>query len=86
MAVYVDALRAVRGAPRCFQGYACHMMADTDTELERMARKLGMQVRWRHGDHYDLNAARRSEAVTLGAIQVSSADLVRLRRKRREGI
>ena len=63
----------------------CHMMADSEEELEVMAVRIGLSARWRHGDHYDVPLPERAAAVAAGAIEVSSRDLVRLRRARRSG-
>jgi hypothetical protein len=61
----------------------CHMMADTEAELHEMADKIGMKRAWFQGDHYDLTPKRRAAALLLGAVEVSSRDLVALRIKRR---
>ncbi len=84
MTVYVDELRQVistqtsgcfgRRAPR-----SCHLMADTESELEAMAKGLELQKSWRHGDHYDLTANNRRLAIARGAVAVSARYLVRLR-------
>lgn len=85
--VYVDDLVCVgRRAPACFRNFACHMMADTDAELEAMARQLGLRRNWRQSDHYDLSRNKRRSAVTAGAIEVSALDLVRLRQWKRNEI
>lgn len=90
MAVYVDDLRvahsqepqARRAGAR--QGHRwCHMMADTEQELLAFAERLGLKREWYQGDHFDLLPSRRSRAVALGAIEVSSRDLVALRRRNR---
>lgn len=60
-----------------------HMMADTDDELEEMARKLDLNGNWRHGDHYELTANKRKQALTLGAKPITSKEMVELRRKRK---
>lgn len=52
----------------------CHMFADTDEELEVMARKLGLKEIWRQkprasiGPHYDIATSKRHQAIRLGAI------------------
>lgn len=81
MSVYVDNL--VEGEPPWSGRASCHMMADADWELEAMARKLGIPKHWRHKDHYDLSWRLRELAIGLGAIEVTSAFLVGLRRRRR---
>ena len=64
-----------------------HMMADTDEELEAMARKLGLKRRWKQSPyrhpHYDVCQSKRREAVRLGARVVSSRELVELFYRRR---
>ena len=67
-----------------------HLIADKNiNELHEFATKIGLKRSWfqNKGDlsHYDLttpNARRRAAAV--GAIKVSSRELVRIRRGRRE--
>ena len=62
----------------------CHMMADTDIELETMARAIGLRKEYKHRDHYDLQYKKRVQAIKLGAIEVTSLDLVRLRRNKKD--
>jgi hypothetical protein len=89
MTVYIDQLRPLlRGThrPKPFRqdgAKACHLMADSDDELESFAATLGLRKTWRHGDHYDLTANKRREALIHGAIEVDSCDMVRLRKSRR---
>ena len=83
MATYVDELRPVRPDMRFRMKSTCHLMADSDGELERMARRLGLEVDWRHGDHYDLSPAKRARAVIRGAHAVLADELVRLRQRKR---
>lgn len=82
MSVYVGPLRTL--LPSEHRGYphdtACHLMADSDDELEAFARKLKCRRSWRHGDHYDLTRNKRLQAVAKGAIEVSDRDLVVLRK------
>lgn len=63
----------------------CHMVSDTgEDELHQFAERLGLKRRWfqgRHNNtasaaHYDLIASKRRLAVTLGAVEVSSRELV----------
>lgn len=58
------------------------MLADTDAELEAMARSLGLKPAWRHGDHYDLCQANKARAIALGARAITRREAVRLRRRR----
>lgn len=82
--VYVDELDdfgwVMYGRPT----QSCHMMADTDSALEEMARTLKLKPQWRHGDHYDLIPSKRKKAVEAGAIEVRAVDLVNLRRLRKK--
>jgi hypothetical protein len=58
----------------------CHMLADTEAELHAMADRLGMRREWYQPGrrpHYDLSKTRRAEAMRLGAIEVTSRELVR---------
>lgn len=77
MAVYVDQLRAYP------TGYWCHMIADSDEELHRMAGRIGLKRGWFQGDHYDLRRRPRERALALGALEATSRQLVHLRRRRR---
>lgn len=81
MAVYVDppADWGGHGHPR-----TSHMVADTDGELHRMAKRIGLKPdRFRRGDdpnqyrrHYVLTPPRRRFALNHGATQISHRDLV----------
>lgn len=56
----------------------CHMVADTEKELDEMARKLGLKPEWKQipkretgiGSlvHYDISKSKRHDAIKLGAI------------------
>ncbi len=63
-----------------------HMMADTDEELDTMARRLGLNPKWKqvgwHG-HYDVCKSKRAEAIRLGAKEVSTRELVAIFHRRR---
>lgn len=88
MSVYVDPLFRWPTGPRCFRPGCCHMTADTLAELVAFARRIGMRDAWlQQRDradryHYDLTASRRARAVELGAVEVSSRELVALMRAR----
>ena len=57
----------------------CHMIADTDEELDAMADKIGIQRRWKHnGTHYDVCMAKRKLAIKYGAVAVSVLQLARI--------
>ena len=86
MAVYVDDLRAIGYYEAgCFgrrARFTCHLMADSDDELEAFRKRLQLRPGWKHRDHYDLTPNKRRQAIHGGAIEVSSAYLVELRQKR----
>jgi len=81
MSVYVGPI-GNRRLPKC-NLRCCHLMAITDDELEKMARFLHLDPRWRHGDHYDISAGKRSKAIAAGAIVVDDRFLVALRKQKR---
>lgn len=62
----------------------CHMVSDVgEDELHEFAARLGLKRAWFQGRHngasaahYDLIASKRSKAVALGAVEVSSRELV----------
>ena len=84
MPVYVDKLSKVTSKAHKRMAYSCHMMADTDEELELFRRALKLRKEWRHGDHYDLAPLKRSAAIALGAIEVDTEDLAEIRRRRKQ--
>jgi hypothetical protein len=63
-----------------------HMVTDADSfdELHAMAERIGLRREWFQGDHYDVTPSRRAAAVKLGAVAVSSRELVQ-RRLRKDG-
>lgn len=72
MTVYVDTAR------HPFRGYImCHMIADSLDELHQMADQIGMERRWFQAPpkashpHYDIPEEKRSQALALGAQEVS---------------
>lgn len=78
MTVYVDELRKYPTR----HGRWCHMMTDGDlSELHDMARAVDLWGEWFQDHpthpHYDLVASKRAKAVALGAVEVSSVELVR---------
>jgi hypothetical protein len=58
-------------------------------ELHAMADALGIERRWFQGDHYDVPEDYRERAIALGAVPVTSRELIRrlldsgLRRRKR---
>src|SRR4029453_18316406 len=55
-----------------------HLCSDASVaELHDFAEALGVRRVSFQGDHYDVDAAKRSEAVAAGAVPVDSRELVR---------
>ncbi len=79
MACYVDDMRAPYG-----RLILCHLLADSEAELESMARSLGLKPSWRHNDHYDICLSKRALALSLGAVPISLREACRIRIARRE--
>lgn len=87
MAVYVDELLHtklhVRTSSWKWPMY-CHLMADTEEELEECARTLKLNRSWRRHDHYDLTVNKRKQAINAGAIEITSREMVEVRRQNRK--
>lgn len=82
MSVYVDELMVHHNAWGPFKTGSCHMTADTEDELHKMALRIGMKTSWFQNNerrpnmwHYDLTPSRRARAVRLGAIEVTTREL-----------
>jgi hypothetical protein len=62
------------------------MVADSEEELHAFAESLGLKREWfqNHGriPHYDVTDTKRAEAITAGALPISSKELVRMFRKK----
>lgn len=99
MTVYVDEL--FTATPRTAQARLhgrlwCHMEADTEAELDAMARKIGLKVSYKQrGEcwlpwrtHYDLIPSKRALAVSYGAVELTGREMaaraVRLMEERRQ--
>lgn len=83
MPVYVDNAKLNFGRMKM-----CHMMADSSTELKEMAAKIGLSMRWiqKPGtayEHFDLCLAKRNQAVSNGAIEVSMREMVAMIRNKK---
>jgi hypothetical protein len=75
MAVLVDELREYPHTRLPFRHW-CHLVSDRDfDELHAFARRLGIPRHRFQGDHYDLPAHYREQAVALGAHEVSTREL-----------
>jgi Protein of unknown function (DUF4031) len=76
VAVLVDPLREYPDAGLPWTRW-CHMVSDAGfDELHAFAARLGIPRRRFQGDHYDLHPALRARAVTLGAVEVATGELV----------
>ena len=76
MAVLVDPLREYPDTGLPFRTW-CHLVSDASfEELHAFAGRLGIPRRFFQGDHYDLPAHLRDRAVDLGAVQVSTRELI----------
>lgn len=79
MAVYIDDMFASLGRMKM-----CHMIADTDEELHKMAFAIGMRKEWwqspekTYASHYDVASGKRLKAIELGAIAITSRQAVAL--------
>lgn len=63
----------------------CHLVSDVSLEeLHAFAARVGLDDRAFHGDHYDLPAEWRDDALALGAEAVDAREIVR--RLRRAGL
>lgn len=84
MSVYVDESRYAFG-----RMIMCHMVADSIEELHEMADKIGIDRRHFQCspksayDHYDICTSKRTEAVRLGAIEVSTRRIIEVCRAQR---
>lgn len=84
MSVYVDDYKAPFK-----KMLMCHMVADTDIELDEMADKIGVKRKWKQKDHYDVCLSKRKLAIQNGAIFLSNwrefaMKCVEIRKKRRQ--
>jgi hypothetical protein len=75
MAVLVDELREYPHTRLPFRHW-CHLVSDVDfDELHAFAAAMGIARSRFQGDHYDLPAHYREQAVALGAQEVSTREL-----------
>lgn len=79
--ILVDAIREYDTKLRHKQW--CHMVSDTsEEELHAFSARLGLKRSWAQlrpkasAAHYDLTPARRALAIRLGAVEVTSRELV----------
>lgn len=83
MAVYVDELLAtvpVKG--RWPFRSACHLIADSISELHNFAARIGLKRAWfQEGSslpHYDLTASKRKQAIKHGAIEIDGKTMAKM--------
>lgn len=81
--VYVDRLRESNWRYK----WSCHLFADTNGELHRFAKMLGLKRKYFQDrlrfPHYDLSEAKRRQAVRLGAKEVENRFVAKTLRKRK---
>lgn len=98
MAVYVDEIRDYRNRADLrphLRKLWCHMFADSPDELHAMAERIGLRREWFQDQkpnpemhHYDVQPAKRAQALRLGAVEVDSGEymegvLERIRARRK---
>lgn len=85
MTVYVDNARNRFG--RMFMS---HMIADTPDELHGMADKIGVARRWYQKNaswpHYDVCQEKRARALELGAVALTTRELVKVIQTKRTSL
>ena len=75
MVVYVDNANLSWRDKRWF-----HLIADDQSELHQFAKKLGLKKSWYQVPlismpHYDITEKKRFEAINMGAIPISTAEI-----------
>ncbi len=76
MAVLVDPLREYPETGLPFRHW-CHLVSDASfEELHAFAAELGIPRRFFQGDHYDLPEHVRARALELGAVPVTTRELL----------
>jgi hypothetical protein len=88
MSVYVDDMRPCIRNRNWRWDSACHLFADSVSELHKFARKLSLKRTWFQNNtvpHYDLAANKRQQAVRFGATEVDDRAVVEIIRKHRNG-
>lgn len=79
--VYVDAMTRCLRTARWPWSEACHLYADDEDELHAFARRLKLKQEWfqtanARFHHYDLTSGKRRRAVSLGAVEHSTEEVV----------
>ena len=89
MSVYVDNMQPVIRNKNWRYNKACHMVADSLSELHAMAKRLSLKRSWFQPGtpslpHYDLTASKRQQAVRFGVIEITDEQLIEMLRERRK--
>lgn len=87
MGVYVDSEFIQFGRMKM-----CHMVADTEQELEDIALKLGLNLKWWQykgtpKSHFDISKSVREKAIALGVEVIDRqqlVDLIRFKRNQKD--
>jgi hypothetical protein len=77
--VYVDPATAWGKSDRWSHERSCHMVADSEAELDALAAQIGLKPEWKQEGvmpHYDLTASKRKLAVEAGAVEVTFREFV----------
>jgi len=81
MSVYVDRLFNTKRSKKWPYTQACHLIADSVSELHEFADRLGLKRSWFQKEsshpHYDLTRNMRNKAVKLGAIELEGLELAK---------
>lgn len=82
--VYVDSMNAPYR-----RMLMCHMLADTEEELEAMALKIGVQLKWwqykgTYKSHFDICQTKKALALKSGAIEIDKHRLVQILKEKRK--
>jgi hypothetical protein len=83
MGVYVDSEFIRFGRMKM-----CHMVADTEEELEHMAIQLGLNLMWWQykgtpKSHFDVSKSVREKAISLGVSVIDRKEIVEIIRNKR---
>lgn len=83
MAVYVDNMKAKYGTM-----IMCHMLADTEQELHKMADIIGINRKWHqypgtYKSHYDISLVKKKLAIDNGALEVTRKEIGQILKKRK---
>ena len=79
MTVYVDSTKTPYG-----RMLMSHMVADSLDELHTMAFKIGLRRKWFQDvrlPHYDVSQSKKLLAINLGAVEISSKELIAISKR-----